>query len=624
MRVADGRYFFLLNSGRLGASATGSTGSSQFADAHPEAAVVGPRLREHRRDAAALGARRADALAARDRVPLHPQARAALAAAEPALRRRLRPRRGARRSTGSSAPALLVRREAADAVGPLRRGLLHVQRGGRLDDALPPRRLEGARSSRAPRSCTSAAPRTAARCTSRTCAGICGSSPSIAARGRPSARAACCSRRCGCARSSAAATRRVPRGRRASSPSGDARTLLEEVIDYLRLAFGTLVRPRCPGWAVARALGQRSVSARARVGDRRACSSPGRSSSRCTARSTSPSSCSALIFVGRAASRDRVRAHRVRRASRARAPWLARRRRARLGCSGTSRAPSPATASSTRRACASSSTWRRCTCAPSTSSRTAGSIPGYAFPLWHGFLALVSWFSGVDPGVVVRHEPSLLAPLACRVAWEAGVAVFGSRWAGSSLARRARSRVFCFGPGHGGSYASLALPATAARQLLVPAGDRALLRRVAGAAAPRSPPSSARSRSLHPTYALFLLVPLAAFALLRAREWRDVRARARRRRRADRRSSLLWLRPIVDETVSHDPGPGERAARARSTTATSSWCATSTTSGSRPRSFGRSGAVAVAALLLLPLAALALRRRWAAFALGGHAARARC
>ena len=62
-----------------------------------------------------------------------------------------------------------------------------------------------------------------------------------------------------------------------------------------------------------------------------------------------------------------------------------------------------------------------------------GFIPGYAFPLWHELLALVSWFSGVDPGVVVRHEPSLLVPIACAVAYEAGVAVFGSRAAGASL-----------------------------------------------------------------------------------------------------------------------------------------------------------------------------------------------
>ena len=45
--------------------------------------------------------------------------------------------------------------------------------------------------------------------------------------------------------------------------------------------------------------------------------------------------------------------------------------------------------------------------------KDGGLHPGYAFPLWHGFLALVAWFSGLDPEQVVRHEPSLLAPLAC-------------------------------------------------------------------------------------------------------------------------------------------------------------------------------------------------------------------
>ena len=96
--------------------------------------------------------------------------------------------------------------------------------------------------------------------------------------------------------------------------------------------------------------------------------------------------------------------------------------------------------------------------------RDGGLHPGYAFPLWHGFLALVSWVSGVDPADVIRHEPSLLAPLACALAWEAGATVFGSRWAGASVLRR-RWRCSVFGPGHGGAYAELAQPATAARQL---------------------------------------------------------------------------------------------------------------------------------------------------------------
>ena len=43
-----------------------------------------------------------------------------------------------------------------------------------------------------------------------------------------------------------------------------------------------------------------------------------------------------------------------------------------------------------------------------------GLHPGYAFPLWHGFLALVARVSFLDPADVVLHEASVLAPLARR------------------------------------------------------------------------------------------------------------------------------------------------------------------------------------------------------------------
>ena len=79
---------------------------------------------------------------------------------------------------------------------------------------------------------------------------------------------------------------------------------------------------------------------------------------------------------------------------------------------------------------------------------------------------------------------------------------------------------------------------------------------------------------------------------------------------------LLWLRPIVNETISHNPGPGERLRGLQH------YGDQLVVRGERhfriaPEVFGRSGAVAVAALILLPVAAFAIRRRWAAFALGG-------
>jgi hypothetical protein len=246
--------------------------------------------------------------------------------------------------------------------------------------------------------------------------------------------------------------------------------------------------------------------------------------------------------------------------------------------------------------------------------KTGGLHPGYAFPLWHGFLALVSWVSGVDPGATLSHEPSLLAPLACALAFESGFVVFGSRLAGASVLV-ATLAIFCFGAGHGGAFAQLAQPATAARQLYVPA---ALVLFFA--------PQSWRSRLalavvfgalalVHPTYALFILIPLAAYAVLqlgRWREWWPAFAAAL----VPTGLALLWLRPIVDETRSHDPNAAERA-RALTQYADQLVITNSTHYRLAPEVFGRSGAVAVAALILLPATALGWRRRWVPFVLGG-------
>ena len=239
--------------------------------------------------------------------------------------------------------------------------------------------------------------------------------------------------------------------------------------------------------------------------------------------------------------------------------------------------------------------------------KDGGLHPGYAFPLWHGFLALISWFSGLDPDTVIKHSPSLLAPIACAVVWESGVAVFGSQRAGFSLLVVTLA-LFCFGPGNGGSFDVLALPATTARQIMVPAAialffttrtrtEYAGLAAIFGAIA-----------LSHPTYAIFLLIPL--LPLLRW-DWRKWFAGA-----LPTGLVALWLKPIVDETISHNPKPGELLR------GIIQYKGQLVVEGARdfrvaPEVFGRSGALAVAALVLLPVISLALRRRWAVFALGG-------
>src|SRR4029077_10668353 len=98
--------------------------------------------------------------------------------------------------------------------------------------------------------------------------------------------------------------------------------------------------------------------------------------------------------------------------------------------------------------------------------KDGGLHPGYAFPLWHGWLALVAKVADVDPAKVVQHESSLLVPLALVLAYELGFAVFRSRPLALGVTA-AQAAMTALAARDGGSYVSLALPATAARQLLV-------------------------------------------------------------------------------------------------------------------------------------------------------------
>ncbi len=235
--------------------------------------------------------------------------------------------------------------------------------------------------------------------------------------------------------------------------------------------------------------------------------------------------------------------------------------------------------------------------------KDGGLHPGYAFPLWHEFDATVAWLSGLDPAVVLRHEPSLLVPLAVAAAYEAGAAVFRAAWGGVSVAL-AQVATFCFAPGHGGSYAQLAQPANAARQILAPAAIALFFSRRYAATAV----AFGALALVHSTYAVFILLPLLVIAVW---EWRAYLAAA-----LPVGLVLLWQRPLVAETLAQNPSPSERA---RSLAQYGSQLVVSSPHHFRlaPQVIGRSGAVVVAALFLLPLTALAFRSRWAQYALGG-------
>lgn len=250
--------------------------------------------------------------------------------------------------------------------------------------------------------------------------------------------------------------------------------------------------------------------------------------------------------------------------------------------------------------------------------KDGGLHPGYAFPLWHGWLALVAKVAAVDPSSVVLHEPSLLAPIALVVAYEAGTAVFRSVWLGLAT-MLAQVALIAFAPGYGGAYTSLELPGTVARQLLVPAALTLFFLFVRAPSWPLALTLAAAGMDLafvHPTYALFLVIPLVGYVVVRAR--RDVRRNIAALAAYGVPVLLVfaWLEPIVAETRSHNPSAAERKSQlvhyANDLVVHSQHdfhLAASMAS--------RAGAIAVAALVLVPLAGLAGRRRWSAFVLGG-------
>jgi hypothetical protein len=252
--------------------------------------------------------------------------------------------------------------------------------------------------------------------------------------------------------------------------------------------------------------------------------------------------------------------------------------------------------------------------------------PGYAFPLWHGALALIGRIAAVDPELVVLYLSGVLAPLALVLAYAAGAALFASRAAGVAAAV-AQATLLGFQRQGIGSFELTALPSSAARLLLVPA----FLALAFGAirSAPRVRYLTLALAGLvlavvHVTYALFLAVPIAGFLVGRLLLSREGAADWRRTSLAiaallvPTALFVVWLAPAVADTSSFRASASEEA-RALAVygpqlTTWRDWY------GLSPEAIARGGAATVAALLVIPAAAFAARKRWAAYVLGGSLA----
>jgi hypothetical protein len=185
--------------------------------------------------------------------------------------------------------------------------------------------------------------------------------------------------------------------------------------------------------------------------------------------------------------------------------------------------------------------------------------------------------------------------------------------------------MFGLAAGSGGSYTALALPATASRQLLVPAVIALFFAYVAQPAWAGIATLAVASGALalvHPTYALFLFVPLGGYVVARTALARTEVAEGVVALVAivvPAAAVALWVRPIARETVSVNPSADELT-RALQHYKGQLDVFSDGSYRLAPEVLGRAGAVAVLALFAVPLAAFAARRRWAALVIGGFLA----
>ena len=258
--------------------------------------------------------------------------------------------------------------------------------------------------------------------------------------------------------------------------------------------------------------------------------------------------------------------------------------------------------------------------------RDGGLHPGYAFPVWHAGCALIARLADVDPATAMVHLPAILTPLAIVLAYAAGAALFRSPGAGVATAA-AQTGLIGFSRSGTGSFDFMALPPTVSRALIAPALLALVFSFVGGGRKRQVLSISAASLGLalvHPTYAFFVAIPLLGFlvarAILATGRWRELLRVAATLPAVLLPAGLfaLWLKPIVDETVSHRPDAAERArAIAQYSGQIDVWHGLIRLA---PEAISRGGAITVAGLLAIPIAGLAAPKRWAAYVLGGSLA----
>jgi hypothetical protein len=248
--------------------------------------------------------------------------------------------------------------------------------------------------------------------------------------------------------------------------------------------------------------------------------------------------------------------------------------------------------------------------------------PGYAFPLWHGVLAMIARLAGADPTAVVTYLNAILVPLAFVLAYAAGASLFRS-WAGGVATATAEAALVGL-QGRGiGALDALALPATMSARLLAFAflalgfaylrdGTISLLAALGA--------SALALAVIHPTYAPFVALPFTGYLAVRLLLVSESRGEMRRMIAALAAIAagpilfFAWLFPVVRNFSAVTPSHLVRAREIQH------YRGYVVVMGDylrlAPRALTRGGPATVAAFLAIPFAGLGGRRSWVAYVLG--------
>jgi hypothetical protein len=242
----------------------------------------------------------------------------------------------------------------------------------------------------------------------------------------------------------------------------------------------------------------------------------------------------------------------------------------------------------------------------------AGLHPGYAFPLWHAVGAVIVWLSSLEETVMFRYWPVALFPIVGAVIYRAGSVVFGSRAAGIATLVGYLG-AFSFPWSGVGFFSLMSYPGYICIFLFWPLViERTFTFLREGGREPLCTAAAASFAvsAIHPSYAPFMIMLIAAFVAARLAIERD-RTEIRRMGLALGAVTapfllfLIWLFPAADSSAS---------TRAHGTAHFASLVNTyGDLTSMKAEWLTRGGPIAIAALICAPLAGAATRKRAGVF-----------